>query len=173
MTIESAAAKPENSYEFTMFAEHYQFYVHDQSTDPGAVSIFWPEASQEQMLLVGDRLLGVATVRNLEVPVLLDLFKERPDSEDLEEFDHVVETSLSIPSGALVISGATEDFCEPKRLAVQPGLYGVRICSGGLDELDEEGFEGEDFYRIAIWPSDKALPDSIVKEWTGPRRIRF
>lgn len=154
-----------HAHQIAMFAEHYQFYVCDSSADPGELSVFWPQEARDRMLLVHDTILGIATVRNIEVPVQLDLLSGKPGKEHLDDYDQVIECKLSLPSAAVCISAATEDFSETRKIDLDAGEYGVRVYWGGLDEVDAEGFEGEDYYRIALWKTDKPPELKILKQW--------
>jgi hypothetical protein len=156
---------PERTYDMTMFAEHYQFYLFDESADPGEQTIYWDEDSRNAMMLVTDKLIGVGTVRHLDVPIRVDIYPEEPAEENLDIWDHVTECSIEIPTGKLVISGPTEDYYAAQKLEVEPGVYAVRLCYGSLAEVDAEGFEGDDFYRIALWKSDSPPPPRILKQW--------
>jgi hypothetical protein len=153
------------SFAMTMFAEHYQFYLRDGDSDPGELSVYWPQEMRDQMVLLKDTIIGIGTVRSIEVPVQLDIFQERPEDEYLDDYDQVIECQLSVPSGKLAVSGATEDFCESQEIELAAGQYGVRIYWGALDEVDVEGFEGEDYYRISVWRTDKAVPYKMLKQW--------
>ncbi|MDW4736332.1 hypothetical protein NQ293_26040, partial [Escherichia coli] len=39
------------------------------------------------------------------------------------------------------------------RIDVAPGTYRVRVSYGGLDTLSEDGLEGDDRYRLQLWPA--------------------
>ena len=80
-----------------------------------------------------------------------------------EEWDHVVEASLDLPTGQLEVhectGGAVADF------QVRPGWYRVRAMQGGLTLIDGNGLDGEDYYKVVLWP---AAPGDIVviKQWS-------
>jgi hypothetical protein len=156
-----------------MFAEHYQFYVYDGSADPGELSIYWDEDSRDAMVLLSDNILGIGTVRHLDVPVTLEVYEKEPETEDLEEYDHVLQCTLNVPSGKLVVSAVTEDMYEAQRFDVAPGVYGVRIYYGALEDIDEQGFEGEDFYKVAVWPTDSPPEYRVLKQWDSERKFLY
>ena len=158
-----APSKPEKTFDLVMFAEHYQFYVYDANADIGELSVFWDEDSRENMVLLGSTIVGVGTARHLDVPIELEIYKEEPKTESLDDYDQVARCSLEVPTGTIMISGATEDIYEAQTFDVEPGIYGMRIYYGGLSLIDEEGFEGEDFYKIAVWPTDKPPVFEILK----------
>ena len=35
-------------------------------------------------------------------------------------------------------------------------MYRARIYYGGLNSLSEDGLEGDDHYRVVLWPDDEA-----------------
>jgi hypothetical protein len=172
MTTDPANSS-DQTYDLLMFAEQYQFYLFDSAADPGELSVFWDEESKERMLLISDRILGIGTVRHLDVPVEVEILGKEPESEALDDYDQVFQCSLKLPSGALKVSGATEDVYEAKRIEVAPGIYGVRVYWGALSEVDEEGFEGEDFYKITLWPTDKPTEYRELKQWQETRRFMY
>jgi hypothetical protein len=57
-----------------------------------------------------------------------------------DEWDHVAEGSLHLPTGQLQVhectGGVVADLC------VEPGSYRVRSFHGGFDSIDESGLEG-------------------------------
>lgn len=151
--------------EFSIFAEHFQFYVQDKDTD-NLLSIYWDEVSREDLFAQADEIIGVATVRNMEVPVCVEILERKPKNEALDDWDHVVQSHLTLPSGKLLVTGPTSDLEEAWTTTLQPGLYGVRVYYGSLDEVDAEGFEGDDFYKIALWKTDEPPETEVLKRWT-------
>lgn len=152
------------TYEFSVFAEHFQFYVQDKNTD-NSLSIYWDEESREDLFAYTDEIIGVATVRNMEVPVEIAVIDKEPKDENLDEWDHVVQTELSVPSGQILVTGPTSDETDSLTIEVSPGVYGLRAYYGMLEEVDAEGFEGDDFYKIALWKADDQTESKVLKHW--------
>ena len=111
----------------------------------------------------------VATQSEFDVPVT---FEFRPDAppDDLAAWDHVVDTSLTIATGALEVA-----VMEPyTQWQVPNGDYRVRVCYGNLANAgDDDEFDAEprpaaerDHYRIIIWPGD-AIETTVLKQWSG------
>jgi hypothetical protein len=170
---DDSSCRQELQTDILMFAEHYQFYVFDSQADPGELSVFWDEESKERLLLITDTVLGIGTARHLDVPVEVVVLLKEPQDEPLDDYDQVIECSLHVPSGAIKISSATEDMYEAKGIPLIPGSYGVRVFWGALSEVDEEGFEGEDFYKIALWPTQKPPELKLLKRWKNSRRLLY
>ena len=71
-----------------------------------------------------------------------------------DAWDHVAEASLAPPSGRLEIHACARG---PVDVLVEPaGPYRVRVHYGGLDTLCEDGLDGDDDDRIALWPTPYA-----------------
>lgn len=137
---------------FELFADYYQFYLQDERAS-GDLSDAWSDAAVARLLAVAPGAIGVGTVRNTGVPVEVDVRDAPPVDDDLARWDRVNECSLEVPSGRLVIAGATDYFPDAARIAVRSGTYRVRIYYGGLDTVSADGLAGADRYRIVLWPA--------------------
>lgn len=155
-------ARPRMSLMLNIHAEYHQFYLQDEQTkiDPPTD---WGKQLTTDWIAADPGVVGVATARNMPVPVRIDLFDTQP-SNDFGSWDHVAEASLDIPSGQIVIAGGIDYFPDSTRLTVTPGNYRVRVYYGGLDTLSEDGLEGNDQYYVAIWP-DTYSTTTILKRW--------
>jgi hypothetical protein len=176
-----AAHMLERTFAFSLYADHYQFYVGDSASeaDTGGPD-FWSDDAFDRRLAVGDGLLAVGTEVYGTVPVVVELFDQAP-LEDLRAWDHVVEASLDVPSGLIAIDGCLNYM--PKDvphigyrspvLEVTPGIYRARVYYGNLGSLRvEETYYGEEevsdeHYRLVLWPAPHAEP-SILR-YRGPR----
>ncbi|HZN01497.1 MAG TPA: hypothetical protein VFB70_18985 [Pyrinomonadaceae bacterium] len=140
------------SYDYTIFADYFQFYLQDEEVE-GDLSDAWTEEAFNNLLAVVPGTIGVGTVRNMNVPVTVEILESEP-LEELDKWDHVNECDIEINSGRLVIAGCTDYFPEAERIEVEPGSYRARIYYGDLDALSEDGLDGDDHYRIALWKSE-------------------
>ena len=104
------------------------------------------------MLAAGSGVVRIGTVRNMHVPVSVQILEREPN-DDSAGWDHIVEASLDVPSGRIAIAGCTDYFPDAARIDVAPGTYRVRVSYGGLDTLSEDGLEGDDRYRLQLWPA--------------------
>ena len=86
---------------------------------------------------------------------------------DLDAWDHVAEASLDLPSGRLEIHECTGGSIDV--LAVLAGMYRVRSYHGGLGTLSEDRFDGDDHYRVVLWPAPFANL-AVLKQY-GDSRI--
>jgi hypothetical protein len=157
--------------DFMVFAEFFQFFIQDAETDD-TLPIHWEPEDEDLMVMVTNNVISVRTARELEVPINLIVDDARPEDPDFDDWDQVVECSLQLDSGKLLITGPSEDVYESQRVQLEPGIYGVRIYYGNLSEIDSDGFEGDDNYRVCVWkvPSDQQPPAfQILKHWMPVR----
>ncbi len=139
---------------FNLFADYFQFYLQDEAFD-GNLSDSWTDEAVTRLLAVAPGTVGVGTVRNVEVPVTLEVLASEPPL-DVVPYDHIVEGSLSVGGRNLVIAGCTDYFPEAARIKIEPGSYRVRVCFSGLEALSEDGLDGEDRYHLQLWPAPPA-----------------
>jgi len=135
---------------FRLFADYFQFYLQDEAAE-GDLSECWTEEAVNRLLAVAPGAVGIGTVRNMEVPVSLEIRAVEPEL-DLDAWQHVVECSLEVTSSQLVIAGCTDYFPDAARVQIEPGSYRVRACFAELDSLSEDGLEGNDRYHLQLWP---------------------
>src|SRR5579863_3707990 len=129
-------------HEINLFADYYQFYLQDEPAN-GDLSTAWTNEAVARLLAVGPGVVGVGTVRNTNVPVTVSILGAEPPVE-LGAFDHVVECSLSVESGRIVVAGCTDYFPDALRIEAPPGMYRVRVGYSALDSLSANGLEGND-----------------------------
>lgn len=176
-----AAHMLERTFAFSLYADHYQFYVGDSESDADtSAPDFWSDDAFERRLAVGAGLLAVGTEVYGTVPVEVELL-DFAQVADLRGWDHVVEASLHVPSGLIAIDGCLNyvprdlphiGYRSPV-LEVAPGRYRARIYYGNLGSLRvEQTHYGEEevsdeHYRIVLWPAPHA--DPAILRYGGPR----
>jgi len=146
-------------FEYKLFADYFQFYLQDESVE-GDVSESWSAEAEARLLAVAPGTVGVGTVRNMDVPVTVELLDAQPDS-DFKDWDHVTECAIEVLSGRIVIAGRTDYFPDASRIDVEPGSYRVRISYGHLDTLSDDGLDGDDRYRVQLWQASAIAPQVI------------
>ena len=140
------------SYRYTLFADYFQFYLQDEDAD-GDLSEEWTDETFNNLLAIAPGTIGVGTVRNMDVPVEVEVLDSAPD-ESFDAWDHVNECDLEIKSGTIVVAGCTDYFAEAARIQVEPGNYRARIYYGDLNSLSDDGLDGDDHYKVALWRSE-------------------
>lgn len=145
-----------SKYELLLSADYYQFYIQDEIVE-GDLSDSWNEEAIDRLLAITDGTIGIGTARDTEVPVCVEIIENEPISE-LSKWDKVNECSIHIDSGKIVIAGCIDYFPEAKRIEVPKGIYRARIYYRGLDKISDDGLEGEDYYKIALWLNSEYKP---------------
>ena len=148
-------------FEYQIFADYSQFYLQDDDIRVGDLGDAWTEQAVARLLAVSRFVVGVGTVRNMTVPVCVEVMDVQPNA-DFKGFDQVNECSIELPSGSLVVAGCTDYFPDAARIKLASGNYVVRVSYSGLETLDETGLEGNDRYLVQLWPGDLISP-RVVK----------
>jgi hypothetical protein len=145
-----------------IFADYFQFYLWDKVANP-SVAVDWTEQDVSNRLKVAPNVAIVSPVRNMPVPVEFEILSEAP-AYSLDDWDHVAECSLDLPSGIFEVHECTGGSITTLR--VSPGTYRIRAYYGGLNTLSESGLEGEDHYLVTLWRAP--LADlNVLKQWHG------
>ena len=148
-------------FEYSLFADSFQFYLQDESAE-GDLSNSWTQEAVDRLLAVAPGTIGVGTVRNMNVPVVVEISDIEPDT-DLSAWDHVNECTVEVPSGRVVIAGCTDYFPDAARIELAPGAYRARIYYGGLSSLSEDGLDGDDHYKVVLWTA-ASRPLQVLKQ---------
>ena len=123
-------------------------------------------------MAVAPGTIGVGTVRNMEVPVEVEVLESEP-MEAFDAWDQVNECDLEIASGTIVIAGCTDYFPEAERIQVEPGSYRARLYYGKLDSLSEDGLDGDDHYRVVLWMSEPQGVRVLIPEQRAEQACRI
>jgi hypothetical protein len=155
-----------HSFHFDLFADYFQFYLQDDDVTKGSLADAWTEEATQRFLAVVPHAIGVGTVRNMTVPVLVVFHDTRPEI-DFSVWDHVTLASLQVDTGRIVIAGCTDYFPNAARIEVIPGVYEALICYGNLDTVSENGLTGEDHYEMNLFLGSSIEP-KILKQFKSP-----
>jgi hypothetical protein len=143
-----------------VFADYNQFYVQDGGVNPPAPED-WTEHDIANRSKVAENIVVVCPLRNMIVPVEMALHDAEPSPERVSP-DHVVDCSLSLPSGHLQIHECTGGSVLNWEIAA--GTYRVRLVYFNLDTITSDGLEGADFYKVELWLGQpKEL--SVSRSW--------
>lgn len=148
------------TYYFEVFADYFKVELHDEGAE--AQSDPWDEASLNDWVSVDKGVIRIRTARNMKVPVIVNISDNNSavDQEDNKAFaswDHVIECSIDITSGYLVLWG-NDYYPDAPRIALNPDTYQIQIYYGGLNTLSEDGLDGNDVYLIKIRPGPPIPP---------------
>jgi hypothetical protein len=145
---------------FELFADYYQFYLWDETISPDAPTE-WDEVDVERRIKVAPHVVVVCPIRNMTVPVVIEIHDSEP-SHDESQWDHIAECSLDLPSGKLQIHECTGGSVA--RFLVSPGTYRVRAFYGALGTLRNNDLDGDDHYRIVLWPGT-SVELKVIKQF--------
>jgi hypothetical protein len=151
-------------YEGKLFADYFQIYLRAEA-HPDLPDDYSKDALARR-LSAGPYAVVLHTARNMTVPVRVEWSDQRP-SPDLDAYDHVAEAGFNCPSGRLVLAGLTDYDPTAARLSVQAGMLGVRVNISGLSTLSENGLEGDDRYRVQLWPQTTLADIRVLKAFTS------
>lgn len=154
----TASASGSVSKRYDVFADYFQFYLQDADERPHP-PVDYTDDDIERRIKATPFLLVIQPVRNMTVPVEIEVAAAPPPLAP-DDWDHIAEASIALPSGGLEIHECTGGSIDI--IPVPPGTYRVRACFGGLDSLSEDGLDGDDLYRISLWPAPVA-PVEILK----------
>ena len=87
-------------FEFDLFADYFQFYLQDESVE-GNLSDCWTKEADNRLLAVTGGTIGVGTVRNMMVPVVVEIADGEPDEAETPNWDQVNECDLMVKSGRI------------------------------------------------------------------------
>ncbi len=146
----------------TIFADYFQFYLWDKDTDPEA-PVDYSDDDVSNRIKTGPNVAVIQPVRNMEVPFEIEIHESDPGF-DPDDWDHIAECSLELPSGHLEIhectGGPIAEFSIPQ------GVYRVRALFGKLEELSDDELDGNDHYKATLWPSPYGEL-KVIKQWNA------
>ncbi len=147
---------------YQVFADYHQFYLwdHEHQLDQ---ELDFTQADVDNRIKAAPHLVVIQPERNMTVPVELEIATGAPEPA-LDGWDHVAEASLDLPSGQLEVHECTTGSVDI--LPVEPGTYRVRGYFGGLGTLSLDGLEGDDHYRIVVWPAPTGEV-VVLKQYAG------
>ncbi|MBB5716253.1 hypothetical protein [Sphingomonas aerophila] len=151
---------------YSIFADYHQFYLWDHEANPD-VPTSYTEEDTIRRIKAAPFVVVVQPERNMNVSVEVEITGEAPELA-LDAWDHVAEASLDLPSGRLEIYECTGESIDI--LTVPAGTYRVRTYHSGLGTLSDDGLDGDDHYRIVLWPAP--FTDlAVLKQYVDPRVV--
>ncbi|MDW3646042.1 MAG: hypothetical protein R8P61_03190 [Bacteroidia bacterium] len=154
----------EKEIKLELFADYFQFYLQDEETAE-EIEDAWNKADLDRKLVVDKDQVIIGTARNMTVQVLLKIYYDPPPMSinSQHSIDKINECDIETASGNLVIAGCTDYYPEARRIRLEKDIYRLRIYYYNLSKLSEDGLEGEDFYEIHLWRTNKASGLKIIK----------
>jgi hypothetical protein len=157
-----ATALVEEDHSYSVYASYHQFYLRDRQAPPDeGRPDFWTREAFAARLALGRGVIGVGTESNGDVRVTVEARNTEPPADDLDAWDHVVEGPLEVTSGRMIVHGVddtgmedTDPQVRARQFSLPPGSYRVRVYGAGFSTVVNE--EGDDTYRLLIWPAPAA-----------------
>lgn len=150
------------TYKLSFDTAYHQIFIRDKASpqDTGDVD-FWTDAATHDRLAIGESILGVGLECYGPFKGELVLLDRKNEAIELDQYDHIVEGGLHITSGVLQVLDCPNSNVELE-VAVNRGTFRVRIYSMNLASVEDD--EGDDFYRIEMWP-DTNMERSVLKQF--------
>ncbi|CAN5626119.1 hypothetical protein BH09BAC4_BH09BAC4_36470 [soil metagenome] len=157
------------TYSLTLFADYFQLFIHDASLNWAEVEIdsnWWTEEDHKRLVSSkeADRLLVMGTFRNFIVPLEVVVFEAKPLAQPLIDWDQVVECSLQTESLCIRIGELANEEDNGLLIEGSQPHWRVRLYYGGEDTIDKMGIEGQDHYRIELWPTYSVQTIETIKQ---------
>ncbi|MFD0375037.1 hypothetical protein [Streptomyces sp. NPDC127112] len=155
-----------------LFADYHQIHVMDEESE-GDFGDVWTEQTILDGLGITDGALAIGTAVNVTVAVSVHVLAEQPD-DDRDDFDHVIEASLHLASGRLVVMGCSDYLPDAARFDMPADWIRVRASRRNLaaaveaDIDSSESPETTEQLRLQAWPA-LFSPPRIIKRWVQPK----
>ena len=151
-------------YRLDFHTEYNQFYISDKTSVRATGSInFWTTAAYKDRLAKEEGILGVGTQSYGHIKGELDILNAANNKLDTNQYDHIVEGGIKVVSGVLQVLNCPISEIELE-IKLKPGTYRVRVYSSNLTNVDIDEDEGNDQYKIEIWP-DTNMERKVLKRY--------
>ena len=148
-------------YSLEIFADYRTIYAQDEDSDSDLSGLISNKSLKTRLIYTPEQII-IFTARNMSVPLTIEKVESEPNI-DLDPRDHVIECSINLSSGSLLIAGGTDYFPDATRISVQPGIYKMRIFYGGLNTISKDGLDGNNNYRIIFLPTEQLSDIAVLK----------
>ena len=140
-----------------IYADYFQIHIQTKMDD---FEIEWNTSQLENLIAQTSSGITIGTVRNMEVPLTIEVFKKRPNI-NFDEWDQINECSLEVSNNELLISGGSDGIDETKHISISNGTYKALILYKGLSTISMDGLDGDDSYYLYLWKENRTLDTKI------------
>jgi len=154
-------AEPIHRVRLDVFADYFQFYIWDPISSSRQAPEDWTDDDVANRAKAVPGVVVVCPVRSMTVPVEFEIWSDEPDVI-FDEWQHVVVAPLHT-KGTVEIHECTGGSLAT--FAVSPGDYVVRALFKALNTLSEDGLDGNDSYRVQMWPSQVPATFQVIRRW--------
>jgi hypothetical protein len=149
-------------------AQH-QFAICDVETKDTGTDRYWDgslKATVRDVYGLADGVVNVFGPRGGgEVPVEIVIAATQPALE-LDAWSQVFEASIHIEGTKLVVD--SEEPEDAWSVPVTPGTYRARVMAARLETVEYDGNEGDEAYRIELWPDASGGAAKVLKKYSQP-----
>ena len=157
--------------DFQLLASKFQLVLEDDDLTVGSdLPDLIVAAALSDGIVAGSRSLCIMTAVEAMVDVTLNAYEDAQPLPGLDAADHVVEASVLVLSGRVVLMGLFDYWYDAARIPVPAGWLRVRVTRSNCDaayaaDLDA-GTEPTNTERVLIqvWPQ-AASPVTVLKRW--------
>ena len=163
---------PLSAFDLRVGADHGQIYVYSEETLDAADEDVFDDllddaADSGRFVGACQGVLDLLTPGqwNSDTPMRVEVWAVEP-AADLDVWLYEVDADLDVPDGRLVFEASGMGGVKVTT-DVPAGRYRVRVSGAGYTELGQAGADGDDFYRLRMWPRDSDSEAVLRKRWSG------
>ncbi|MGW1129994.1 hypothetical protein [Streptomyces griseoluteus] len=151
-----------------LFADYFQIHILDELSE-GDVGEGWTEKALADRMVAFRDILGFRTEVDVDVQVDVNPLSGPPPL-DMAPYDHIVEASVEIPSGRMVVMGCSDYLPDAPRVEVNPGWVRIRVQKSNLanavmaDLESDESPETIERITVDVWPEEPSGV-RVLKQW--------
>ncbi|WP_327000132.1 hypothetical protein OHA72_34020 [Dactylosporangium sp. NBC_01737] len=151
-----------------LFADYHQIHLFDEGSAADVADAWTDEAVADNVAVAGDAI-AVGTAVNVFVAVTVEVL-QRPPAAGTDGFDHVVEGSMQVRSGRMVVMGCTDYEPDAVRFEVPVGWLRLRVSRSNLEVAARLGIDSDEDpatmerLLVQVWPAPPQ-PPVVVKRW--------
>jgi hypothetical protein len=135
-----------------------------EDVDSSLLALDAAAASELQVGSAGCAVVALRPGQQTDTPLRLELWGAEPP-DDRGRWQHEVDVDLPLSSGTLCFD--TSEGPAGNCATVPPGRYRARLSARLLETARDGWFDGEDRWRLRLWPSAQNRPIALRKAWSG------
>lgn len=155
----------EKTKQVEVLADNYQFVIVDQNANDDLSNI-WDDQTTLEKLAVRKSTVSIGTQINYVMTVVVNVLDKAPEI-NIDEWEHITESSIFLESGNLCINAITDHPFGPPIFNFAPGYYRIMALHRGLIPLHLNDDDTPEECKVIIWPSEYEIK-KIIKQWEEP-----
>lgn len=165
---------PTFSADLHVAADYGQIYIYSEATEVGSQNDEGnPYLDALDDAVDSGRFVGTAGGLvdlltpgqwNFNTPMRVEVWAAEPPA-DTDDWSHEVDVDLDVPDGRLFFEASGGGT--PIPVDLPEGRYRARVSGSGYTTLGAAGAEGDDYYRLRLWPRVTDTDPELRKFWPG------